>query len=335
MFVVVIFQEKMADNELVVNNPHDIASGDCNNTSSSREIALRTGNESSNRKHSSNKHSKSNSKRDSTGHASPLTAVGNTSFDLEAMSNRISSILLPMLNKSIDEKIKPVLDSVNILQNDMDSLRSSGSDNHDNAIDNNSEMDDFTKHLMNRDSDEDIESDLEPDGNLSVDNILDDLTSTSSNRGPVMPERVASFTQFMLDQKLEHKALMELIDSVPIPENMDFLKSHDLPEQIVNRIKKNVVTHDGKFTLIQNCIFKGIIPVIGCLAQARANEDAESVKTFSDSVRLLMMAISKINNLRYVNLRNALPSGWQELCDRPYPYGPMFGENLQATVTVR
>ena len=71
-----------------------------------------------------------------------------------------------MLNKSIDDEIKPVLDSVNCLQNDLDTLRSSESDN---AID---KWDGWsTKHLMNRDSDEDIESDLEPGAQLSVDNI--------------------------------------------------------------------------------------------------------------------------------------------------------------------
>ena len=70
-----------------------------------------------------------------------------------------------MLNKSIDDEIKPVLDSVNCLQNDLDTLRSG----YNNAID----MWDgwSTKHLMNRDSDEDIESNLEPGGQLSVDNI--------------------------------------------------------------------------------------------------------------------------------------------------------------------
>ena len=316
-----------AQDDTLVIPPRDEASG--GKVPSSRDGTLRKGKEPSEKKDSSAKR-ESRSRRDSTGHVSPL--VKPDGFDLEAMSNKISSILLPLLNKSIEDKLKPVLETVSDLQNDFESFKSSGPEVSNNVDgDSNSGDMDFTKHLMGRDSDEENQSDDQGDS-VQVDTILDDLTQSSSSRGPVMPERVASFTQFMLDQSLQYSALQELLSSFQVPENMEFLTAHDLPEQISSRIKKHEVSHDEKFTLIQSCILKGLIPVVNCLAEARSNEDSESVKAFSNSIRLLTMAVSKLNGLRYHNLKYALPSGWKELCDKTYPYGPMFGESIQATV---
>ena len=221
----------MSDAENVVENntrPSDRTQGSGisskNRTSKDKSILDATSQERTSRSGSSSS-KKDNLKRDSnTGHQSPLENLD--SINLESMSVKLCNIMLPMLNKSIEDKLKPMTESVTRLQDDLDAFKSDRtgiSSSPRDVGDSNSHMDSYTSMLLQHDSDDNASVEMDTtDDQQAVDRIFDNIESSDVLKGPKLPERVATFIKFCLDQKIKHDELTELLDSVTVPENLEF-----------------------------------------------------------------------------------------------------------------